>query len=242
MSPITGVFEIGDTGESFVITEWVPDPKLIAAQLLRLSNDLDNFKEPLEAAKEAFIYDTSLHFETEFDPYGRTWTPLEASYLKRKIREGHEGNILHAEGTLEETATSQQAWIVTERDILFNFAAVPFYGPYHQAGTMDAGIQEIVSKLRSGQELTRAEVGVSISSSGRGKSLPQRMFIGADEPTIDEIEQIFLDWLDKEVERDWSHGPVDIYGSNVLGTFPIMSFFGGQPILRTPSGPRFGRL
>jgi hypothetical protein len=235
MGAIAGIFPIGETGESFVIAEWQPDPKVVEAKLFKLASDTENWAVPLTAARKAFIYDTSLHFETQSDPYGRAWTALSDEYAKHKLRMGYgEEGILHAEGTLEEAATSSDSWIMTERDILFDTSKLPFYGPYHQFGNIDENVQNVVSKLRSGVALTREEVGVSLESAGKGKNLPQRMFIGADEDTIAEVEGIFLEWLNKLVADDW-HTPSVFTMTNIPA-------FGGGFSLRGASGQFVGAL
>lgn len=232
MGTIAGIFPIGETGEQFVIAEWYPDPKVVEAELLKLAKDTENWIEPLTQAREAFIYDTKLHFETESDPYGRAWTSLETEYEKHKLAMGYDGNILHKDGSLEAAATSSANWIMTEREILFNVAALPFYGPYHQFGSIDAVSQAIISKIRSGQQLTKEEFGTELVGGSRGKNLPQRMFIGADEDTIAEVEAIFLNWLDGLIDEDW-HVPSKF----ILTDFPA---FGGGFSLRGASGKFVG--
>lgn len=229
---IAGIFPIGETGEEFVIAEWSPDPKLIEADLLKLAADTENWAEPLMAAKQAFIYDTELHFETESDPYGMPWTALDEEYLKYKLAAGYPEEILQRTGSLHAAATSSEAWLITERDILFNSSVLPFYGPYHQAGTTTEEVANVLHKLRTGQTISMEEVGVATTGTGRGKNLPRRQFIGADEDTIAEIEAIFIEWLNGLIDYDWPAGR----GAMITS----IQAFGGGMLLRGAGGQFVG--
>jgi len=243
MPRLAGIFDVGTTGETFIVAEWYPDPVEIQAQLLRFAVATEDMKVPLAAAREAFIYDTQLHFETESDPYGQPWIPLADSYRRRKLAEGDDDNLLKMTGALEGAATKSENWIITENEILFNLEGLPFYGPFHQSGTMDINLENIQRKLRSGILLEREEAGYTETFGGRGRSLPQRMFIGADEDTIAEVEEIFLKWLDGLIREDFppivDTPPAFGIGYSKRGPAQIIGFLStGQPRL---AGGIFGR-
>lgn len=200
MSKIAGIFPIGDTGEEFVVAEWEPDPAVVEAELFKLARDTEDWAQPLSEARAAIIYDTEAHFDSQSDPYGKKWTALSPEYAKRKPQ--HADEILQLEGTLKAAAIAEDNWFIDERDISFKTEGLPFYGPYHQAGTAPAGVAEVLAKLRTGQEISRAEAGLTLSGFGRGMNLPQRMFIGMSDLAIAEVEQIFIDWLSKLVVTD----------------------------------------
>lgn len=196
-----GSFPVGTTGEQFITFEWVPDPRVIEEEMLQLANKLEDWAIPLSAARSAAIYDMDLHFETESDPDGDRWTSLDEGYAGsgRKQGSAHPDDILQLTGALRAAATSERAWFISGNSLFFNTGALPSYGPIHQAGTV-SGIQaSVLKKLREGNAtLTREEAGTELNS-GRGKNLPQRRFIGLDEPTIAEIEGIFIAWFDETV-------------------------------------------
>jgi hypothetical protein len=219
MGKIAGIFPIGDTGDEFVVAEWVPDPDVVAAELFKLANDTESWAEPLAEARAAIIYDTEAHFDSQADPYGKPWTALSPDYVKSKIKKEstNPSKILQLEGTLKAAAIAEDNWFIDERDITFNTENLPFYGPYHQAGTAPEGVAQILHKLRTEQELSREEVGTVISGFGRGRNLPQRMFIGLSDLAIAEVEDIFVNWLSKLVVTD----------------FPL---FGGGFAVRGPGG------
>lgn len=260
MTPkVAGVWAVGD-GE-FVVAEWVPDPEQIAQQLFAMADQFQDWTEPLTASREAFKYSTELHFETESDPYGRPWTPLAERTKRYKETHGYPEDILVREGTLKEAATSERAWIIGHHDILFDPAVLPDYGVYHQTGTLgeSAGgpAHELLRKTRQqrivngklvSEELTSEEARIDVTGSGPGTALPQRMFIGADEETILEVQEIFIQYINGLTDEYIGGGGIvrdpipPLMGINKLGTFPIHSFTKrGQPILKTPQGPRFGR-
>jgi hypothetical protein len=252
-SQIAGIFPLGDSGE-FVVAEWVPALEKIESELFAMADSFDDWSIPLNAAREAFIYSTETYFDTEHDPYGVKWVPLSQRTARYKELHGYPEDILQREGKLKKAATSEGAWFISEREVIFNSAALPPYGPIHQAGTLEevgAGgpAHGFLHKTRSGEgTLTPEEAQSDITGKGAGHSLPQRMFIGANEGTIAEIEEAFISYINgltdvfiggEGVVRD----PIPpLMGINKLGTFPIISMTKlGQPILRTPHGPRFGR-
>lgn len=247
MGAIAGIFPIGDTGEEFVVAEWVPDPDIVAAELFKLADDTENWAEPLAETRAALIYDTELHFETQSDPYGRQWTPLEENYLKDKLAAGYPDEILTRDSILRKAATSQEAWMITERDIIFRTEVLPFYGPYHQTGTISGAAQSAIHKLRGGGLLTAEEVTASFAEAGSGRNLPQRMFIGADEDTIAEIEGIFVAWLNRQVDKDIGRGtvrndiPRAMTTTGLMGTATNIPLFGGGVAVRGPGGRFIGR-
>jgi len=238
-------FVIGDTGEQFITAEWYPDPKVLEAEILQMANAFGDWTEPLLEARAAMIEDTRIHFESETDPYRFEWEKLDEDYWHDKVEVGgFPDHILVRTGALEKAATGEEAWFVDERSIFFNAAALPPYGPIHQDGTR-GGIKGQRYHKAAGKRtgLTAKDLKI-LQGSGRGLDLPQRMFIGADVDTIEEIEGIFLRHLENTVTREWSGGGGQMpMGENALGRFPIISFTSrGQPILRTPHGPRFGRF
>ncbi len=253
MGRIAGVFPIGATGEEFVVAEWVPDPEVIAAELFKLANDLEDWTEPLTEARAAMIYDTELHFETQSDPYGRQWTALEEEYLKNKLAAGFPDEILTRSGDLRKAATSESAWMITERDIIFRTEALPFspggfnYGAANQAGTISGDVSNVLHKLRTGQNLTTHEVGIALGGAGSGMNLPQRMFIGADEDTIAEIEAIFVNWINRKVDEDIGRGgiihdtPRAMTTTGLIGFLTNIPSFGGGMIVRGTGGRFIGR-
>lgn len=235
-------FTILDDGETLVTGEWVPDPSQLSERLLALADSYDNMLPPLLAAKKAAQESTALHFETESDPHGQKWVPLDSDYLDRKVSDGFPSDeILVRTGAGRDAAVGDGAWFISEDALWFDPNALPHYMDYHQSGTVDGDVQGVLGKLRNKEIITTEEAGVALSGAGRGKSLPKREFVGFDETDIAVFEAIFNEWFAETFQQEF---PVTgETGFNMMGEFPVIGRTGrGQPILRTPRGPRFGRL
>lgn len=239
-------FIILDDGETLITGEWSVDPEQLSQRMIALANSYDNMLPPLAAAREAAIESTALHFETQSDPSGNPWTALDPDYLDSKVADGYPADeILVRTGAGRDAALSEGAWFIAEDALWFDPNRLPHYMDFHQTGTLDAGAQGVISKLRRGESITTQEAGIATSGAGRGQSLPQRQFIGFDETDIAVFEDIFNKWFASEFQQEFPSGGgiVGETGLNMLGEFPVMGRTGrGQPILRTPRGPRFGRL
>src|SRR6266403_343284 len=101
MSRIAGIFPLGDTGEQFVVAEWVPDPEVIEQELFAMADAFEDWTVPLEGAREAFIYSTETYFDTEQDPTGRKWVPLADRTSRYKELHGYPQDILQQSGELK---------------------------------------------------------------------------------------------------------------------------------------------
>lgn len=240
------VFTILDDGETLITGEWVPDPSDFEARLIGLSRSLENMTPLLVAARQLAIDSTAAHFDSQSDPQGNPWTPLDPDYLIAKGKAGYPTDeILVRTGAGKAAATSEGAYFITEDAVWFNPSALPDYMALHQSGTVSAGVTEALGRLRT-KTATRADMQVSIAGTGRGNALPKREFIGFDEIDILALEDLINNWFEavfvEEFPVGGNLGVETRTGFNMLGEFPIMSFTGrGQPILRTPGGPRFGR-
>jgi hypothetical protein len=138
---------------------------------MHLANAVGDWTVPLTQAKAAVIYATEGYFANEQDPEGDPWKELNADYLDTKLEEGYPPNILHRTGTMEDVATDEDSWHITDRDIYFETERLPFYGPYHQFAP----------------------------SKDPDQGLPRREFIGISDECADEIQAIFTNFIDRRV-------------------------------------------
>lgn len=257
MPRVVGFFPIGDFDEQFVVAAWEPDPELIEAELIKMADAFGDWSVPLAAARQEMIEATRRNFQNESDPSGFKWPELEPNYKEEKLREGFPDQILVRTSALRTAATSQEAWFVTEDSIVFNAEALPKtdggenYGMALQSGSVSeerAGLFRKLANRPKGEGLSSEEVNALFTGAGigKGKNLPPRPFIGADALAIEAIEDIFIKHLDSTIIRHWDDDIGEFglgFGSNVTGRFPVRGFTKrGQPILHTPSGPRFGRI
>jgi phage gpG-like protein len=195
-------------------------------------------------AREIARQSTEAHFDSESDPQGNKWEPLSKDWEKdpRKADSGHPDDILQLTGAGREAAISEDAYFISEGEIWFNPGALPDYMALHQSGTRHEGLDEAFATIE------QPESAALVSEHyGRGKGLPKREFIGFDEVDILELQEVFNAWFAANImeffpEESFPGGGTTATGFNVLGEFPIISTTKlGQPILRTPGGPRFGR-
>lgn len=261
---MAGQFLIADTGEEFITAEWHPDPEVMQAEIITMANKFEDWAAPLEEGRQVMIEATRRRFATETDPDNDPWEPLSDSYEAVRARLGGGEGILKLTGSLEDAATSQDAWFVEEGAIFFNPDVLPRnplddvnYGMAHQDGTGERGRQTYPTssrkKIQAFDALTKAVVGgrelnqqqqdfynQMLVGGGRGMNLPARPFIGTDEQAEEELIAIFVAHLDNTVTDEWA-GLGDIteeFGSNALETLPIIGRLpSGQPRL---SSGRFG--
>lgn len=246
---VSGPFVIGATDEQFIVAEWHPSPEVIEQWLLKMANEFENWTEPLLKARQVMIEDTKRHFRTESDPDGDAWQELNPSYRASKLKAGFPDQILVRTGALQQAATSEEAWFIDERSIYFRESALPPYGPVHQEGTLEAGARffglqgEAIRKIQAGEMPSEAELG-TLGSSGKGKNLPPRPFIGLSVEAENEIEAIFINHLWNTVEGPWYDDVLP--GDNVRtttglwGTLTGVASFGGGQMVRGARGRFIG--
>lgn len=176
---------------------WMPgaDPDSAARGLVRVENYLNSTLIPLEVCKEIGQRDTQEHFDSETDPQGYQWEPLDPDYLDFKTNEGFPADILHRTGELETKATGD-AWKVADDTLLFDSGDLPAYGLLHQAGGGDPDNIGVAAahraKVRAGTRVN-AKGGLGL---GRGSALPMRRFIGISEAAELEMLEAFETWFD----------------------------------------------
>lgn len=225
--------------------------------------------DPLLAARQVMIESTDINFDEEKDPDGIDWEPLSINYgggvtasgpvspSKIKRESAHPTEILQLSGDGRAKATSEEAWIIAEDTLFFNPEALPVsekdgrpYMSFHQSGTQSEALGSALQKLRIGGTLSNEEkAALATPTSGRGKNLPRRQFIGITAFDRELIEGIFRDWFDENIIEEFPPGGgagpniVQETGFNVLGEFPIVGYTtSGQPLLKLPSGKiSFGR-
>ena len=243
-------FTILDDGETLITGEWVPSPEDLSIRMLALADYYDNMMIPLAESRQAAIAATEYRFDSQTAPDGTPWPALDPDYLDWKVNNGDpEDEILVMTGAGKAAATSEGAWFIYEDALWFDVNRLPDYMSYHQAGTdgLNAEQRGILNKLANKETITMHEAGVVIEKSdGRGKSLPKREFVGFNDFDIQVFEDIWNTWFASGIVEEFPSGGVSFFGQtgfNMMGEFPIIGRTGrGQPILRTPAGPRFGRL
>ena len=209
---------------------WVPDdtPEQAAFRLMTVAGYVGDASVPLTLAQQIAIEDTELHFETQSDPDGVPWEDITLRHANWKEKHGFREDILQMEGNLMEAATSTRAWKVFPDALVFDPSELPLstkptkgvnYGAVHQRGFGAKG-QGVLGGL---------------------KQIPQREFIGLTEDSATLISIAFRNWFAESQRVFQMPIPATPSSAFVKGaSYSIMSFTRrGQPIVRTPRGPRF---
>lgn len=198
-------------GEIELFGNWVPgeSPDDAAAQMLQLAGYLENTEEPLLEAAGIARADTQRRFDTETDPDGIEWIPLDPDYKAYKVGQGYPEEILQRTQQMMHAATSPGAWKVENDTLFFDPSGLPSYAMLHQIGNDpegragEAAHHRELTRFRreSGEGIEKGEsqkMGLGI---GRGQALPARPFIGLSEEGINEIASMFDLWFDQGVEQ-----------------------------------------
>jgi phage gpG-like protein len=180
----------------------IPDPKDIQLELERIAGQLENMGPPLAASARILAEDTQERFDTETDPDGDPWIPLDEEYLTNKISLGYPEDILHRTGDLERSATQISAYKIVGNSVFFDTSGLPSYGLLHQIGSGDEANIGLASRHRfraaTEPEYSRVEGGShSNLGVGRGQALPARPFIGMSEKAEEKIWAAFDLWFDE---------------------------------------------
>jgi hypothetical protein len=189
---------------------WYPSPEEVEKAFLQLAGYLDHMAIPMVASQFIAMKDTEERFETETDPEGTRWAPLDPDYLASKVGAGYPEDILHREGTLEDVAPL--GWRIMGDSLMYDTTGLPEYGRFHQTGTGLFEAAETGGTFRSAARIHRDRVrGIEKTGTkyidahanmnvGRGMALPPRPFIGLSEAAMDEIALVFETWMDAGIE------------------------------------------
>lgn len=179
-----------------------PDPREIELELLQVAHNLENVQKPLVGAARILADDTKERFETETDPEGNEWIPLDEEYLTNKLSLGYPADILHRTGAMEKAATDIAAYRVVGDSVFFDTSGLPSYATLHQTGSGDAENVGVAAlhrfRSRDDEEYRRMEGGPHSSTGiGRGQALPARPFIGMSEEAEGKIWALFDLWFEE---------------------------------------------
>jgi phage gpG-like protein len=183
-----------------VTMEWVPDPKVIAAELIKVANYLEDMQPPLRAAKAIGQADMHEHFAGNHGPNGEAWRELDEEYkVKKASMGGDPDDPLTLTGALENAAAGESAWMVDAHDVFFNTGALPDYGKMHEYGSGEGNVGMAAFGRASFRAIGReaGETGGPHASQGigRGQALPRRPFIGLSAEAEIQIFEVFDLWF-----------------------------------------------
>lgn len=174
-----------------------PSVGILIRDFNKMELDIRSFRVPLMRSIQQVMIPS---IRKNFDVGGRPKWPKLAPYtLERREKEGARGGPLVRSGKLKKTATQINIWTVTS-----TFAAIKslpenvWYGALHQMGHgAFAGSQSEKEIKAAGEGTHTPMLGVNPRSSKA--FIPQRQFISMQQEDMDDIEDVFADWLDERI-------------------------------------------
>lgn len=182
-----------------ISAEWVPPPEEVEAALMEVAGYYENISKPILAARAIAREDIKRHFDTETDPDGNPWQPLDDEYIVKKQSQGGDSRILRFGGDLEKAATSSSAFIVNDDSLFYSADGLPFYWRWMQEGTGPGGSR--VMGISMAQDRAKSHGATSTMTShesqgiGRGQDTPARPFIGISADAEEQILEVFDLWF-----------------------------------------------
>ena len=213
--------------------EAVPLPERYAFGLMKLAGYIEDTGKPMMGVREIARQDMQQRFDTDSDPDGNPWTPLDPDYKVKKAKQGYDPeNILTRTSRLERMSTSRAAWIATDNALFFSTKALPAYWEVHQEGSDASGLSGyaamVRSRVRSGDRLEDDPGGSHDSMGiGRGQATPARPFIGLSRAAQEQMIELFDLWFDEGIKLT-VHPTTGIVQQRMGGRFGVKMF------------PRFG--
>lgn len=181
--------------------DFKPSIGVVARDIDRLGMDIRSMKEPLVRSVKNVLIPSIKH---NFTSGGRPpWEPLAADTVK--LRGGSSWPILVQSGRLRRAAGQFNIWTVTETSATVkSLPSNVWYGKLHQEGFggfgqyIDAAKKQLGSKTKA-PEILKHAFSLLDSAKGIGThrkiAIPQRRFIMFQEDDLDEIQEVFADWL-----------------------------------------------
>lgn len=179
--------EVGAFAGGTISFTWIPEPEVVAQELIATANRLEDRRGPLLISRSIAISDMEERFKTRTDPDGNAWPAWSPAYAPRGNR------MLDLTGAMKGAAMAPSAYPVTNESVFFNTAGMPPYWTWHQEGT--GGTQV----FRGGEMSPIGEIGEGKSlvfgGEGRGKALPPRPFVGISFEAQLKIIETFDQWF-----------------------------------------------
>jgi len=201
--PVNIIGAFADSGGTVTTLEWTPDPDEVEQALVEAASDLEDMSGPLRASARITMLDIQNNFDTESDPDGKKWVPLDKDYLEYKTSLGGDTRILHLWGPLERAATMFSNFVIEGEEglLLYNTENLDALAPYwdsHQSGTeTEAGKALGFSRVTA--ELLGEDVS-DMPGPGTGAAIPARPFIGVSGEAEEMIFEVFDLWVSDQIQ------------------------------------------
>lgn len=190
-----------------------PSIGIVARDVSRFGIAIQNQREPLiKAVREVMQPSIRKNFRQRGRP--TKWQPLAPFTLQRKGMEGiSDGDKpLHRTGKLEKGAASFRIWTISDNSATVkNLPQNIWYGAIHQEGhggfaPFMSAAQKNLGKGANFRDVVRHAFELLDEARGgpqghRKVVIPQRRFIMFQDDDLDDIQEIFADWLEREARR-----------------------------------------
>jgi phage gpG-like protein len=183
-----------------------PTIGIAAGRINKFGMNIKSFREPLKRSIQKVIIPS---IRRNFDEGGRpAWVPLaDATIELRQSLHGSSGSgPLVRTGQLRSTMSQFNIWDVNDqRAILAHLPSKVWYGAIQQAGYGQRGKKVAKNKARAylTDLVDRAESGGGV---GMNVNIPARPFVMLQENDLDDIYQVFGDWLEERWADAWPRG------------------------------------
>lgn len=208
---------------SVAFVQFSPTLGIAAKRIDKLGVDIRSFREPLtRAIRQVMMPSIAENFNVGGRP---AWEPLaEATWDIRKRMGWEGGDILLLSGALRKGASSFKIWTITrENAIIRDLPENIWYGKVHQGGYEGQSMKKLAAKhggnfgaaLKEIQGYQK-QIMKGLASRGAGTSLadlgmrigdtstiPARPFLVIQPEDEQDIEEIFMEWLEERVNRAW---------------------------------------
>lgn len=162
-----------------VSIEFVPPLERIQEDLAEIDRDLSNMRTPLRESVRSVVIPS---IDTNFQAGGRpTWQSLSPETVNRRLRQGTGTRVLQETGKLRAAATQFSRW---------------------EIGTQEARISNWPANVHTRAAV--AEGGASRAGYTRSVTIPARPFLMIQPEDADNVEEIFLDWMERVARGHWS--------------------------------------
>lgn len=181
-----------------------PSIGIVAKDIARMGLVLESFKEPLSRAIKQVMIPS---FQKNFEVGGRpTWPPLAEFTQEVKGITGGGGTLIRS-GALRRAVGMLSIWDIgntsaTIRSLPENV----WYGAIHQSGYGGFGVFMAAAKKKLGPRanpIAVRKLAFALNDKARGgtgkvaggQGIPQRQFILFQEEDIDDVQQVFYEWM-----------------------------------------------
>jgi hypothetical protein len=194
------VAEVGSFAPGTISFTWVPDPEVVAQELIETANNLEDRSGPLLLSQGIAIQDMMERFKTKTDPDGEAWQQWAPSYAPVAERT-NVGGLLERTQDMRDAATDTDAYEITPDSVFFSTASLPPYWEWIHSGTGGTSVTRVQVPITGplGNIVGTETASLVEGGEGRGNALPPRPFVGVSFGAQMEILEVFDKWFDEAI-------------------------------------------